>query len=307
MKLMDKKEILVPNSALGSRLDLFLESKLNETRSQIKKMISNEKILLNDKKVKAGYILQGNETISIEILKAYALEPKNLHLKAIYEDEYIAVIDKPSNLVVHPGSGREEETLVHGLLYQFSALAKGSSPERPGIVHRLDKDTSGLILIAKTDESYFEFVKLFKEHRIEKKYMAIVHGKVESNGLIDKPIGRSHRNRTMMAVDVSPAKEAISSYKVLNNFGDYSLLEVNIKTGRTHQIRVHLSSIGFSVVGDTVYGHQKPKARRQLLHSSNLSFIHPFTRNRIELFSDLPQDFLSFLKGNGGEYASNFR
>lgn len=205
---------------------------------------------------------------------------------------------------MHPGAGHEDLTLVHGLLYRFNKLAEGSSIERPGIVHRLDKETSGLMIIAKNEDAYKTFVSMFKDRKIKKKYFSIVHGNITEMGVITNPIGRSHTNRLKMAIDVIPSKEAYTKYIPVINFGKYCLLDISIKTGRTHQIRVHMSSINHSVVGDKLYGQEKRKSERHFLHSYYLSFYDPWLKEEVTYTTGLPMEFIEFIDNHGGNYAT---
>lgn len=225
------------------------------------------------------------------------LEAQNIEINIIYEDEYIAVINKQQDLVVHPGAGNLDNTLVNALLYHFKGLAEGSGEDRPGIVHRLDKDTSGLIVIAKTQEAYLNLVDEFRNHKVNKKYYAIVHGNIYSKGFIDKPIGRNDINRLKMAVKDYNSKEAYTEYSVIKNFNDYTLLSISILTGRTHQIRVHMAYINKPIVGDLLYGYKnKYKVSKQLLHAYGLEFIHPITKEKMSFNTDLPKRFDDFIK-----------
>ncbi|MBP2025212.1 RluA family pseudouridine synthase [Peptoniphilus stercorisuis] len=296
--MVDKLIIIEKNNEyIGSRLDKFLLNKLSINRSQIKKYISNENILVNEKKVKAGYILKENDQIFIYYEDELKLIPQKIDFNILYEDEYIAVISKPQNLIVHPGAGHFEDTLVNGLLYRFNSLATTGEEFRPGIVHRLDKDTSGLMIIAKQDIAYERLVDQFKNSEIHKEYLAIVEGVIDSKGRIEEPIGRDPRNRTKMAVVYENSKNAITEYEVLKNYNLFTLIKVRILTGRTHQIRVHMSYIKHPVLGDLTYGHKnKYKIDKQMLHAYKLIFNHPITNEKIEITDDYPIRFEKFLK-----------
>lgn len=285
------------NDNLNERLDKYLQTNLNISRSQIKKYIKSGEVLVNNNKVKSGYILKNEDEIYIKYEDEFLLEPEKMDFKILYEDEYIAIISKPQDLVVHPGAGNDKNTLVNGLLYRFDKLAETAEEFRPGIVHRLDKDTSGLMIIAKTNEAYEVLVDDFKNSNIYKEYLAIVEGNIENDGLVDEPIGRDPRNRVKMAVVYDNSKKALTEYKVLKNFDNYSLLLVHILTGRTHQIRVHMNYIGHPVVGDLVYGHKnKYKIDKQLLHAYKLKFKHPITKKELEFVDDYPERFEKFIK-----------
>lgn len=278
------------------RLDLYLLDKIPLSRSQIKRKIDNAEILVNKNKVKAGYNIELGDIISIEEDKEIKLEKEDIDFKILYEDDHLAIISKPQDLVVHPGAGNPNNTLVNGLLYKFDNLAKGSDELRPGIVHRLDKDTSGLMIIAKSDEAYSKLVKMFKTRKIKKSYLAIVYGKLDDFGVIDSPIGRDRKNRKKFCVTNHNSKRAISKYKLLKNFDNYSLVKINLITGRTHQIRVHFSYIKHPVIGDPVYGYKnKFNIDKQLLHSYTLEFKHPISGQEMKFEDDFPPRFKKFI------------
>lgn len=278
------------------RLDLYLLDKIPLSRSQIKRKIDNGEILVNKNKVKAGYNIELGDIISIEEDKEIKLEKEDIDFKILYEDEHLAIISKPQDLVVHPGAGNPNNTLVNGLLYKFDNLAKGSDELRPGIVHRLDKDTSGLMIIAKSDEAYSKLVKMFKTRKIKKTYLAIVYGKLDDFGVIDSPIGRDRKNRKKFCVTNHNSKRAISKYKLLKNFDNYSLVKINLITGRTHQIRVHFSYIKHPVIGDPVYGYKnKFNIDKQLLHSYILEFKHPISGQEMKFEDAFPPRFKKFI------------
>ncbi|MDO5037975.1 MAG: RluA family pseudouridine synthase [Tissierellia bacterium] len=285
----------------GQRLDLFLEGQLEGTRSQIKKAIGEGRVQVNGSQVKAGYKLKAGDQVAYQTQEDQVILPVDLDLEVLYEDGDLALINKPAGLQVHPGPSREERTLVHGLVHRFSQLAPGSGSYRPGIVHRLDKDTSGIMVVAKNQESFLKLVRQFKDQDVEKEYLALVQGRVLGPGSIDKAIGRSHRDRRKMAVDVSPARPAKTLFRPLEVFERTSLLSVDIRTGRTHQIRVHLSSLGYPLVGDGVYGKGQG-AKRQLLHAYRLAISHPTTGKRLEAWAPLPQDLIGALEKEGSQW-----
>ncbi|WP_308534232.1 RluA family pseudouridine synthase [uncultured Peptoniphilus sp.] len=290
-----KEEFLIARKDENKRLDKFLEDNIDLSRSQIKKLIDSEVIILNEKKVKAGYSLKAGDKIKI----SYPEEPKpfkeEIDFKVIYEDEYLAIISKPQDLVVHMGAGNFDHTLVNGLLNRFENLSD-VDPIRPGIVHRIDKDTSGLMIIAKTNESYYKLVEAFKNSEIKKYYLAICHGKNIDKGEIDQPIGRNPKDRKKMAVIYENSKKAVTRYKKILDFGDYALLKIRLLTGRTHQIRVHLAYIGHPVVGDLIYGRKNSlKITRQMLHAYKLIFNHPITGEKIEITDDFPERFKNLI------------
>lgn len=285
----------------GVRLDIYLADQLEMNRSQIKNGITSGRILVNGKKVKAGYSLKTEDEIHFEEEEEYVIEPKDLGVNILYEDDYIACVDKPYGLVVHPGAGEEEETLVHHILWRFGKVSKGSDPLRPGIVHRLDKDTSGVMVVAKTDEAYDGLIECFKTRAVEKRYDAICHGVIREMGTIDSPIGRDPRRRTQMAVNVHPSKPAHTIYEPVMGFRDSTLLKVQILTGRTHQIRVHLQSIHHPVVGDPIYGVKRERNRKLLLHSASIKFRHPITDEIIYAEAPMPERLLSYIRKEEGD------
>ena len=293
---MYKNTFLVTTHDVDSRLDKFLDQKLEINRSQIKKHIESGNILLNGKIVKAGYGLKEGDNITVSFEDEEKLLPENIYFDIIYEDEYLAVISKPQDLVVHPGAGNKSGTLVNGLLYKFKNLSNPIDEDRPGIVHRLDKDTSGLMIIAKNDEAYYKLVDMFKNREIEKHYLAIVHGNIYEDFDVDAPIGRDPNNRIKMKVVEENSKHASSSFHVVKNFDKFTLLDVTLHTGRTHQIRVHLSYVNHPVVGDETYGiKNKYKINTQLLHAYKLKFIHPITGEELEIVDEFPKRFIDFM------------
>lgn len=279
------------------RCDVYLSDYLSTTRSQIKNYMTSGEIIVNDKVVKSGYKLKLNDEILINIVEVPVIpEPEKMDIDVLIEDEDMAIIRKPQGLVVHPGAGNKTGTLVNGLLYIFKNLSR-IDPERPGIVHRLDKDTSGLMIIAKTDEFHERIVELFKSRDIEKKYLAFVHGNIYENGVIETNIIRNYKNRLKMAATNDEGKYAKTFYRPLKNFEGFTLLDVEIFTGRTHQIRVHMAHIHHPVVGDLVYGRQdKFNTKTQLLHAYYLKFIHPITGEVIEVEDEVPERFIEFEK-----------
>lgn len=307
------KKIVINNKNSGIRLDKFLVREffsLGLTRGEIIRRIKNGKVLVlvNGKKVKSSYILHQNDTISYKLLTTnYRLIPNsNLKIKIIYQDENIIAVDKPAGLSVHPSKLEEKDTLVNFLTYKFPEIENihdnlGDSWMRPGVVHRLDKDTSGVMVIARNIKVFEELKKLFKEHKVEKKYLAIVYGKPkEKEGVIEKPIARAATYKKQVIAGrktKTKIREAVTHYKVLKEFTNHSLLEVIPKTGRMHQIRIHLFSISHPVVGDKLYKLKKVKkikAPRQLLHAENLK-LKLFGKN-YSFHSALPDDFKKSVK-----------
>ncbi|SHG93509.1 23S rRNA pseudouridine1911/1915/1917 synthase [Anaerosphaera aminiphila DSM 21120] len=286
-------------SKIEERLDKYLTEQLPLNRSQIKKLIQSGNIKVNSKIVKAGYLLSFNDTITVfyEDEADLKLVPENIEFKIIYEDADIAIISKPQNLVVHPGAGNLNNTLVNGLLYEFDNLANTEDNAlRPGIVHRLDKDTSGLMIIAKSNRAYYKLVDDFKNGKINKTYLAIVEGNLYEDNTIETLIGRDPKNRIKMAVVEKNGKLAITKYNLIKNYRGCSLISLNIYTGRTHQIRVHMRYINHPVLGDPLYGNKnKYKIDKQMLHAYSLSFYHPVTNEKLCFKDEFPIRFNDFL------------
>lgn len=283
---------------IKERLDKYLPTILKDyTRSQIQNMIKDKKILVNNLETNQKYELKENDIIYIDEKKEESyLEKKNLNLDIIYQDNDIAIINKPKGLVVHPASTYKKETLVNGLLYQLDNLSGINGIIRPGIVHRIDKDTTGLLIIAKNDIAHKKLSEDLKEHKIKRSYLALVHGVMpHDQGRIDAPIGRNINNRKEM--DINPkGKKAITNFKVLKRYEKYTLIECNLETGRTHQIRVHMKYINYPIVGDTVYGIKDEYNKyNQLLHAYKLEFIHPITNKHLIFEIPLPEYFQNIL------------
>lgn len=297
----------VTPSDAKTRLDIFLLQRLPDlTRSRIKNLIEDGLVSLNDMPAKAGVKVKGGDEISITIPEPQPVkaEPEKIPLDIIYEDKDVIVINKPPGLTVHPGTGRASGTLVNALLYHCKDLSGIGGVLRPGIVHRIDKDTSGVLVVAKNDKSHQFLAKQFKEHSIKRRYLAIVSGYVKKDeGTVDLPIGRHISERKKMSVRTRKGRRAVTHYRVLKRFPFHTLLEVILETGRTHQIRVHLSAIHHPVIGDPVYGKgnipsglsQKAIAliknlKRQALHAETLGIIHPETKEYLEFTVPLPSD-----------------
>ena len=288
------------------RCDVLLSEKIsNLSRTSIQKLIKEKLVFVNGKNIKPNVILEiGDEiTVSIPDKKEITLVAEDIALDIVYEDDYIIIINKPRNMVVHPAAGNEEHTLVNALLNHCKLSMINS--ERPGIVHRLDKDTTGLIVCAKDDETHLKLVEMFSNREINKKYLAICNGSFsKENGFIDKPIGRDEKDRKKMSVKSKSGKEALTEYNVLTSNLKYSLVDVTLHTGRTHQIRVHFSSLNHPIVGDETYGNknEKIKANGQMLHSYYLEFLHPITKENLS-FTVLPDEyFFSILNKTGLEF-----
>ncbi|RMF94310.1 MAG: RluA family pseudouridine synthase [Candidatus Schekmanbacteria bacterium] len=306
---MEKKiKIEVGVEDRGERIDSFLSRKLPElTRSSIQRLIKNGKITIQDTHLKAGQKLKGGEEIEIFIPPPSkpSISAEKIPLDIVYEDSDLIVINKPAGMVVHPAAGNYSGTLVNALLYHCKDLSGIGGEARPGIVHRLDKDTSGLLVAAKNDKSHLALSKQLKSRALTRKYLAITRGiPRQFSGKIDAPIGRSPKHRKKMAVLEEGGRQALTYYKVIEKFPNYALLELSLKTGRTHQIRVHLKSINCPVLGDKTYGHgitEKERRKgiilkRQALHAAFIKFIHPSSKKEIELSAPLPKDMEETLK-----------
>lgn len=286
----------------GIRLDKYLSELNNDlSRVMIQKLIDNGNITVNEKIIKSSYKINVGDVIKVvvEEPKETTIKPENLPLNVVYEDNDIIVVNKEKGMVVHPGNGNLDGTLVNAVLERCKGSLSGIGGEiRPGIVHRLDKDTSGLIIVAKNDKAHIKLSEDLKNHNIQKTYLALVRGIVKENeATIDMPIGRSDNVRTKMAVKKN-GKNAITHFKVLKRYAGYTLLEVKIETGRTHQIRVHLAEIGYPVVGDMVYSNGKNpfNVEGQMLHAWKLEFYHPITNKKMELEAELPKYFKDVLE-----------
>ncbi len=279
------------------RIDKYLASVADYSRETITKMIEDKYILVNNKSIKPSFKLKENDNILIKdgFVKEMNLEPTKMDIDIVYEDEYLMVINKPSGLVVHPGAGNFNNTLVNGLLYYNKTLSKGEE-FRPGVVHRLDKDTSGLMIVAKDDEAHAILADDFKNKRIHREYIALLDGVFpQEKAVIDAPIGRSKQYFDKMEVR-SDGKKAITNIEVLKKYKDYTLVKLVLETGRTHQIRVHLSYIGYPVHNDPVYSNRKCTYFGQFLHSAYLKFKHPITGKVLEFEVQLPLEFENFIK-----------
>lgn len=286
----------------GVRLDKAISQLDGDiSRMLIQKLIENEKVFVNGKKEKASYKVKKGDTVTIEIdePKEVDLKAQDIPLNIIYEDNDIVVINKEKGMVVHPGNGNPDGTLVNAVMAHCKDSLSGIGGEiRPGIVHRIDKDTSGVIIVAKNDKAHIDISNQIKEHETQKTYIALVRGVIKENqATIDMPIGRSQKDRKKMAV-VKNGKKAITHIKVLKRYKENTLLEINIETGRTHQIRVHMSQIGYPVVGDYTYSNGKNKfnVEGQMLHSYKIKFRHPTTKKEIEFTAELPKYFKNILE-----------
>ena len=295
------KTIKINEESVGKRIDSFIPSiKKDISRSMVQKLIKEENIKVNGKETKHSYKLKLNDEIEISIPEAKEIDLKaqDIPLDIIYEDDDIIVINKPKGMVVHPANGNPDGTLVNAVMAICKDSLSGIGGEiRPGIVHRLDKDTSGAIIVAKNDKAHVNLSEQLKEHKVKKTYLALVRGIIKENeATINMPISRSNKDRKKMDVN-KEGKEAITHFKVLGRYKNkYTLLQINLETGRTHQIRVHLSYIGYPIIGDEVYSNGKNEwgIKGQCLHAWKLEFMHPITKEKISLEAEIPE----YLKNN---------
>lgn len=291
-------EIIVKNET--GRIDKVLNDRLADySRSQIQQWIKEQHVSIDGKVIKANYKVNAGDKILIEIPEPEELDlvPENLELDIVYEDEDVVIVNKPQGMVVHPSAGHSQGTLVNGLLYQIKNLSTINDVVRPGIVHRIDKDTSGLLMVAKNDQAHEALAKQLKDKTSLRKYVALVHGEIpHEKGRIEAPIGRSKVNRKMQAV-IEDGKPAVTHFEVLKRFEGYTLIELQLETGRTHQIRVHMQYIGYPVAGDPLYGPKKTlKGNGQFLHAKLLGFEHPTTGEMMVFEAPLPKIFKKTLK-----------
>ncbi len=299
---MDKLFFKITNEEdIGMRIDKYLSNNIEgKSRSFIQGLIDSDSVIVNGKNIKSNYKLKENDLLEVVMPEPIELDvkPENIELNIIYEDKDIIVLNKPQGVVVHPAPGNYSGTLVNGLLYHCNDLSGINGVIRPGIVHRIDKDTSGILVIAKNDEAHNALAEQFKEHSIKREYYALVEGKFNNlEGTIDRPLGRNKKDRLKMAI-VEDGKRAITHYKVLEQYNNNtSLVKCILETGRTHQIRVHMSSIGHPLVGDPLYGSKKQKFKLngQVLHAKTLGFIHPTSKEYMEFDSELPKYYLDLL------------
>lgn len=290
-----KIEVTIENE----RLDKYLASNTEHSRSLIMKMLDNDYITVNGKIEKASYKVKIGDEIVIKdgFVTETDVVPEKMDIDIVYEDDDLMVINKPSGLVVHPGSGNRSNTLVNGLLYYTKELSDVNGEERPGIVHRIDKDTSGLLLVAKNNKTHALMSDYFKDHKnIKREYIALICGNFpHDSATIDAPIGRDPKDRKKMAVIADNSKDAITHMKVIKKYKDYTLVSCILETGRTHQIRVHMNYIGYPIYNDPVYNTKKATEFGQFLHSAKMDFIHPITEKEMHFEAPLPKEFVEFI------------
>lgn len=294
--------IEVPEIYEGERIDKFLSILIeNSSRNAIQKLIENGKVTVNGAPVNKKYKVSADDEIVMlpNDLKPLDAEPENIPLDIVYEDEHLLVVNKPRGMVVHPAPGNYSGTLVNALLYHCKDSLSGiNGILRPGIVHRIDKDTSGLLIVAKNDKAHIGLAEQIKEHSFTREYNAVICGHLkEQSGTINAPIGRSPKDRKKMCVTMQNSKNAVTHYTVINEYEGYSHISLRLETGRTHQIRVHMAHLGHAVAGDYVYGNDKKSAylNGQCLHAIKIGFVHPITNEYLEFTSDLPDYFKDFL------------
>ena len=319
MTKAEKIEIIVEEGSESDRIDVYLAShpEIQFTRSKIQNLISEQAIFVNGQEANKKQKVKPFDTIQITVEpeEEILLEPENIPLDIVYNDEHLAVINKQAGLVTHPGAGNKKGTLVNALLFHFQQLSQSTDADRPGIVHRLDKDTSGLLLIAKNDKVHKKLQEAIQTREVKRTYLALICGHIQDDmGEINLPIGRSINNRKKMTVTNVGSRDAITEYALKARYRTYDLMEVNLQTGRTHQIRVHFSHLGHPVFGDPeyggrdkwhkgIFGPERPLAKRllgimkrQALHAQKLAFTHPVSGDFIELEAKIPDDYQKVIK-----------
>ena len=298
--MADNYTFVVQNA--GVRIDRFLTDNIPEiTRSAVQKIIDEANVTVNGEVVPKNYKCRVGDNVDVTVPDAKPLEAvgQNIPIDIVYEDEHLLVVNKPKGMVVHPANGNPDGTLVNALLYHCGDSLSGiNGVIRPGIVHRIDKDTSGLLIVAKSDKAHIGLAQQIKDHSFSRAYEAVVYGNIkEDSGTVCQPIGRDTKDRKRMAVTMKNSKPATTHYEVIKRYGDFTHVRCVLETGRTHQIRVHMAYLGHPVAGDSVYGPRKVITRLngQCLHAKHIGFVHPVTNEYLEFESDLPEYFTSFL------------
>lgn len=298
---MEETILIVDKESENNRIDKYLAEAFNgKSRSYIQGLIEKENIKVNGKSIKSNYKVKENDEILISMPEALELEveAEDIPLDILYEDNDVIVINKPQGMVVHPAPGNYTKTLVNALLYHCKDLSTINGVIRPGIVHRIDKDTTGVLVVAKNDEAHNFLSKQLQTHSMKREYIALVEGRLkEDTGTINKPIGRNKKDRLKMGI-VEDGKRAVTHYEVLERYKNTTLIKCVLETGRTHQIRVHMASIGHPLVGDEVYGFKKQrfKLKGQVLHAKTLGFIHPKTKEYMEFTTNLPEYYNNLIE-----------
>lgn len=293
---MDKFKFIVEEESVNKRLDVFIANRFQDkSRSYIQKIIEEGNVTVNEQPKKSNYKLRFNDEIVVGIpqVEELIIKGEDIRLNILYEDSDVIVIDKKQGMVVHPAPGNYNGTLVNALLYHCKDLSGINGVARPGIVHRIDKDTSGVLVIAKNDRAHKKLAEQLKDHSMKREYIALVEGLIKKEeGTIDKPIARHPKDRLKMGI-IEDGRRAVTHYEVIERFNKYTLIKCVLETGRTHQIRVHMAHIGYPLVGDPVYGFAKQKfnLEGQMLHAKKLGFIHPSTEKYVEFESELPEYF----------------
>jgi 23S rRNA pseudouridine1911/1915/1917 synthase len=318
--LAGRREFIVDEENQGQRLDRFIANQVPEiSRTQVQNLIDEGRVLVGGIAKKPSHRLEPGETVNIEIPEPVlpGVEPEDIPLDILYEDKDIVVLNKPAAMIVHPGAGEDGGTLVAALLHKYGAagLSQTGGVIRPGIVHRLDKDTSGAMVIARHDESHEKLVEQFRERRVEKMYLALLHGAIKGEkGRIELPVSRDMKRRSRMTARRPDGREARTDWRMRLRLDPFSLIEANIHTGRTHQIRVHFSALAFPVVGDTLYGAPRqerigrelmPPLGRNFLHSARIAFTHPQSGKRMEFRAPLPAELVTYIHELGHRLEAN--
>ncbi len=300
--MLERKFFITASYGFGQRLDVFLAARLGElTRSQIQKLIGDQKVRLNGAGAKAAHKLRVGDVVQVDLQDPgvkRALLPEAIPLDVVFSDEHVVVINKPAGLVVHPGAGVLEGTLVNALIHHYPGIERIGHPERPGIVHRLDKETSGIMVVARSPKAYTELKRQFKAREVEKVYLGLVWGRIQTEeGRIDWALGRHPRDRQKISVRTKKPRAALTLYSVKKVLDDLSLLEIKPVTGRTHQIRVHFAAAGHPIVGDTRYGggDKTGKYKRLYLHAWHIVFAHPVSKTLLEFYAPVPEEFQAII------------
>ena len=312
---IDNPVFIVSAQQAGQRLDRFLASQLPDmSRTHIQLLMEEGRVLVDGSAMKPSHRIEQGATVTLEIppLPLPGVDPEEIPLEILYEDRDLAVLNKPAGMIVHPGAGADSGTLVAALLHRFGGmegLSTVGGPLRPGIVHRLDKGTSGVIVVALTNEAHLKLIEEFRERRVRKTYLALLHGKLKGEvGSVDLPVARDLKRRSRMTARRRDGREARTDWRVLLRLENFTLIEADLHTGRTHQIRVHFSALGSPVVGDTLYGAPRqervgaellPPLGRNFLHAARIAFVHPMTGKRVDVRAPLPIDLVSYLKNLG--------